>query len=497
MALFSTLFLTRCARSLAAVIVSTAASSALTTAASVPEDTSAPAITSAVADVQARAAQVELILKEALTRGRAMERLTDLCTRAPHRLAGSPGYMAAAEWARQTMEEDGLSNVRFEWTDAPRWERGSVGKVALIEPSAHQAELPMLALGGSIATPEHGLTAEVVVVESLAEAAELGIKAHGKIVLFNRPLDGSLVNTFSAYGGAVSQRSQGARAAAKVGAVAALVRSMTTRIDDVPHTGGMRYANDVTKIPTAAISTLAAEKIASLVAAGQRVVLHFEQNCRTMPDAPNPNVVGDWLGHERPDEIIVVGGHLDCWDVGQGAHDDGGGCCQALEAVRLLKTLGLHPRRTLRVVLFANEENGLAGGKAYIGHHRDELSKHILALESDSGVFTPRGFTTDANPEARAILDAIAKLLSAAGAGRMTTGHGGADIGPLAAHGTVLVGYDPDPQRYFDLHHSARDTLAAVNEREINLGAGVIAALIWIVADLELTLPRNPITADN
>ena len=447
----------------------------------------------AVADVRSRAEQVNGIVAEALQRGRAMERLTDLCTRAPHRLAGSPGYMAAAEWGRQIMEEDGFDNVRFEWTHAPRWERGSVGRVALVEPASHQAELPMLALGGTIATPELGLTAEVVVVNSLAEAAELGVRARGKIVLFNGPLDRAGVDTFSAYGGAVGQRSRGAVEAAKVGAVAALVRSMTTRIDDVPHTGGMHYAADVPRIPTAAISTLAAEKIAALIAAGERVVLHFNQNCRTMPDAPNPNVVGDWLGHERPDEIIVVGGHLDCWDVGQGAHDDGGGCCQALEAVRLLKTLGLHPRRTLRVVLFANEENGLAGGKAYVAQHQDEMDKHVLALESDSGVFTPRGFTTDANPAARQILDAIAELLAEAGAGRMTTGHGGADIGPMAASGTVLVGYDPDPHRYFDLHHSARDTLAAVNEREINLGAGVIAALIWIVADLEQTLPRNPV----
>lgn len=449
----------------------------------------------ALADVQSRAGQVEQILAEALQRGRAMERLSDLCARAPHRLAGSPGYMAAAEWGRQIMEEDGFDNVRFEWTEVPRWERGALGRVALVEPAAHAAELPMLALGGSVATPAQGLTAEVIVVGSLAEAATLGDAARGRIVLFNGPLDGARVDTFSAYGGAVGQRVRGAQEAAKVGAVAALVRSMTTRVDDVPHTGGMRYAEDVPRIPTAAISTLAAERIAALVAAGERVVLHFEQDCRTMPDAPNPNVVGEWLGHERPDEIIVVGGHLDCWDVGQGAHDDGGGCCQALEAVRLLKTLGLHPRRTLRVVLFANEENGLAGGRAYVEQHQDELERHILALESDSGVFTPRGFTTDANPAAREILSAITELLSAAGAGRLSDGGGGADVGPMAASGTVLVGYDPDPQRYFDLHHSERDTLAAVNEREINLGAGAIAALIWIVADLQQTLPRNPVTA--
>jgi hypothetical protein len=451
--------------------------------------------TNALDDVKSRAGQVDRIIAEALQNGRAMERLTDLCTRAPHRLAGSPGYMAAAEWGRQIMEEDGLENVHFEWTDVPRWERGAIGRVALVEPAAHAAELPMLALGGSVATLVGGLTAEVVVVDSLAAAASLGDAARGKIVLFNGPLDRTRISTFSAYGGAVGQRGRGAIEAAKLGAVAALVRSMTTRLDDVPHTGGMHYSDDVPKVPTAAISTLAAERIATLVAAGQRVVVHFEQDCRTMPDAPNPNVVGDYVGSERPEEILVVGGHLDCWDVGQGAHDNGGGCCQAIEAVRLLKSLDLRPRRTIRVVLFANEENGTRGAKAYVKQHADELDRHVLALESDSGVFTPRGFRSNANPEAWPILQAICDLLASAGAGRLSAGGGGADIGPMGPYGTILVGYDPDPHRYFDLHHSARDRLDQVNEREINLGAGVIAALLWVVADLEQTLPRNPVTA--
>jgi Zn-dependent M28 family amino/carboxypeptidase len=352
----------------------------------------------------------------------------------------------------------------------------------------------MLALGGSVPTPVGGLTAEVVVVDSLAGAAKLGHSARGKVVLFNGPLDRSRISTFSAYGDAVGQRARGAQEAAKVGAVAALVRSMTTRLDDVPHTGGMHYSSDVPKIPTAAISTLAAEKIATLVATGQRVVVHFEQDCRTMPDAPNPNVVGDYVGSERPEEILVVGGHLDCWDVGMGAHDDGGGCCQAIEAVRLLKSLDMRPRRTIRVVLFANEENGTRGAKAYIKHHADELDRHVLALESDSGVFTPRGFRSNANPAAREILQAICDLMANTGAGHVRPGSGGADVNHMGPFGTILVGYDPDPHRYFDLHHSDKDRLDQVNEREINLGAGVIAALLWVVADLEQTLPRNPVT---
>lgn len=451
----------------------------------------------AVERVEAYREPVERLLAEAAARGRAYERLGDLCRTAPHRLAGSPGYLAAARWALQVMETDGFDDPHFEWVDVPHWVRGDVGRVELLEPAGHSRNLPMLALGGSVATPEGGLTAEVVVVDSLEACAELGDRAEGKIVLFNGPMDRELMDTFSAYGGAVGQRVRGAQEAAKVGAVGALVRTMSTAVDDNPHTGGMRYADGVPKIPTAAISTLAATQIAELTAAGERVVVHFEQDCRTLPDASDPNVVGDYRGSERPDEVLVVGGHLDCWDTGDGAHDDGGGCCQALEAVRLLKTLGLRPKRTIRVVLFANEENGLRGGRGYPVAHAEEMDRHVLAMESDSGVFTPRGFTTNAtaqtNPEARAVLEAIAELLAPAGCDEVWDGSGGADVNPMGPFGTILVGYKPDRQRYFDLHHSPADTFDKVNEREINLGAGCMAALLYIVADLDPGVPRNPV----
>ena len=428
---------------------------------------------------------VATIMAESLRAGQAMERLTELCKVAPRRLAGSPGYLAAAEWGRQTLEAVGLDDVRFEWVSAPRWVRGRVGRVALVEPAAHAAELPMLALGGSIATPPGGITAEVLVVDSLEAAASLGDRAKGRIVLFNGPLDRTLPVTFAAYGGAVGQRGRGAIEAAKLGAVAALVRSMTTRTDDVPHTGAMRYAVGVRPIPTAAISTRAADAVAALVAAGQRVVLHLEQDCATLDPVPNPNVVAEYRGTTRADEIVVVGGHLDAWDVGQGAHDDGGGCNQAIEAVRLLKTLGLRPARTIRVVLFANEENGLAGGRGYVDQHKSELPKHVLALESDSGSFTPRGFSSDCEGDARELLAAAVALLEPWGAGSLFEGEGGADIGPMKAHGVLQVGLQPDSARYFDYHHTPIDTLDKVNPRELQLGAGAMAALIYMAADLE------------
>ncbi|RKY21777.1 MAG: peptidase M28 family protein [Planctomycetota bacterium] len=463
------------------------AGAALTTA-----PAAAPAHVTDVTDVVAGYAdEVAAIMAESLARGRAMERLTALCSTAPRRLAGSPGYLAAAEWARQTMLADGLENVRWELVEVPHWVRGSTGRVRLVEPAAHAAELPMLALGGSIATPPGGITAELVVVDSLDAGKLLGEAARGRIVLFNGPLDPTLPTTFAAYSGAVGQRGAGATVAARQGAVASLVRSMTTRLDDNPHTGAMHYADDVPRIPHAAISTLAAEKLATLVAAGQRVVLHIEQNCETLPNEQNPNVIGEYRGTTRADEVLVVGGHLDAWDVGQGAHDDGGGCVQALEALRLLKTLGLRPKRTIRVVMFANEENGLAGGRGYAKAHEGELPRHVLALESDSGSFVPRGFSSDATGDTRELLAAIVELLEPWGAGTLVQGGGGADIGPMRAHGVIQVGLKPDSARYFDLHHSPRDTIEQVNPRELALGAGAMAALLYVAADIEPGFTRE------
>ncbi len=438
-------------------------------------------------------ALVERIVGEALESGRAWELLQGLCTAAPHRLSGSAGAEEAVRWAQEALRDAGLANVRVEPCTVPRWERGTTEELVVVAPAELAGErLPILALGGSVATPPGGLEADVVVVRSFEELHALGAAAANRIVLFNRPMDASQRDPFQAYGGAVEQRTRGATEAARAGAVAALVRSMTLRRDDFPHTGALRYVDDLPRIPAAALSTNAADRVARLVEGGATVRLRLELACRWLDDVPSGNVVGELVGLERPEEVVLIGAHLDAWDVGQGAHDDGAGCVQVLEAARLLNQLGIRLRRTIRVVLFMNEENGLAGARAYEEAHRLELDRHVLALESDRGGFAPRGFTTDANEEALAILRDAAAHLEEIGAGRVLSGGGGADIGVLGPSGVVLCGYLPDSQRYFDVHHSARDTLDEVHPRELELGAAAIASLVALVADLPEPLPRNP-----
>ena len=447
---------------------------------------------SSAQDDDPRRVEIDRIIDEALGSGEAYMKLRSLCKTAPHRLSGSKGAKQAIRWAKAQMERDGLDNVRLEPCKVTSWERGKLENLTFTTPRILAGErLPILALGGSIATPRGGIEAEVVVVESFEELAERGDEIEGRIVLFNRPMQATMVDTFLAYGGAVNQRSQGASQAAKFGAVAAIVRSMTTRRDDSPHTGNMRYALGVARIPAAAVSTNGADRIARLIANGHPVTLSLELDCRSREPVDSFNVVGELVGYEKPDEIIVVGGHLDAWDVGEGAHDDGAGCVQAMEVPRLLKQLGLTPRRTIRCVLFMDEERGLGGGNGYYALHRDEMDKHVLAIESDRGGFTPRGFSVAATAEARGELAELVKLLERTGATRITTGGGGADIRPMRASGVPLVGFVPDSQRYFDFHHSARDVFAGVNRRELCLGAAAIAGLAWLVADQPGTLSRE------
>lgn len=437
---------------------------------------------------------VDRILAESLSRGRAHELLQELCIAAPKRLSCTAGNAQAVSWALATLEELGFENVRLEEvTGVPCWQRGRTATLAAEEPAdARTLHLPVLALGGSVGTGVDGVAGPLVVVESFDELRALGESARGAIVLFNRPMDPSAVDPFEAYGRAVDQRSRGAVEAARAGAVAALVRSMTMRIDDHPHTGALRYAEGVERIPAAAVSTAGAERLAALVRSGVRPRLRLSLDCRLHPDGTSQNVVGELVGSEKPDEIVLVGAHLDSWDVGTGAHDDAAGCAQAIEALRLLRSLGLRPKRTLRTVLYANEENGLRGGIAYRERHLKALEKHVLAIESDRGGFTPRGFDTDAGPAALALLRPISALFEPIGATVLRAGGGGADISPLAKDGVVLMGYLPDAQRYFDYHHCARDTVDAVHPRELELGAAVIAAMAWSVAELPEPLPRNP-----
>ena len=447
-----------------------------------------------VEQIEAYRPVVQKLVAEALARGQAYEMLASLCATAPRRLAGSRGAEAAVAWGQRTMEAVGLENVRLQPCLVPTWDRGEVERLTVLSPPELEGRLPILALGGSIATPPEGVEGELVEITSWEQLDALGPDAlAGKIAFFNRPMDPELLSYGEAYGRAVDQRGRGASEAARHGGLAALVRSMTTRIDDFPHTGAMRYADGVPQVPTAAVSTRGAERLSAALRGGQAVRMRLELDCRTLPDSPSANVIGEIVGTERPDEVVLIGGHLDAWDVGQGASDDGGGCCQAIEALRLMKELGLRPRRTVRAVLFMNEENGGRGAQAYreAAAETGAVDGHVLAIESDGGPFTPRAFTTDANAEALAVLRQIGLLLHDTGLDEVREGHGGADIDGLRQHGVIVMGYSPDGQRYFDLHHSDRDTLEQVSPREIHLGAACIAAMAYIVADLPETLPRN------
>ncbi len=444
-------------------------------------------------EIEAYRPAVLALLKEGLARGQAYAKLADLVRVAPHRLSGSAGAAAAVEWSVARMQADGLQNVRLVPCMVPHWERGDVAELEIVAPAEAAGErLPILALGGSVATPPAGVTAEIVEVKSWEQLDQRAAEVQGRIVFYNRPMDPELFAYGAAYGRAVDQRGRGAIEAARRGGLAAIVRSMTTRLDDFPHTGAMRYEPDGTNVPGVAVSTRGAELLAALLARGP-VKVRLRTNSRWLPDEPSASVVGEVLGRERPEEVVVLGGHLDAWDVGQGAHDDGGGCMQAVEALRLIKALGLQPRRTIRCVLFMNEENGSRGAEAYRDSVLTELDRHVLAIESDGGVSVPRGFSATCPPEALAILRQIVALMEPAGIDELREGGGGADIDPLReAGGVPVMSLHTDGQRYFDLHHSGRDTLDAVWPREINLGAAAMAAMAYVVADLEQPLPRDP-----
>jgi carboxypeptidase Q len=478
----------------AAISAARSASSASRAAGSDSHATNSVAHAAPVATPDPRIATIDRIVRAALGHGLAYERLAELCRIAPKRLSGSEGDAAAIAWARETFASDGHEAVRLEPVIVPHWTRGSRAELSVASPAENRSlSLPILALGGSVAAPGGSVRGELVIVESFDELHALGgAKVQGGIVLFNRPMDASDPDPFEAYGHAVDQRGHGAVEAARLGAVAALVRTMTNRIDDVPHTGAMRYDDAVPKIPTAAISTAGADRLATLARSGAKLELVLALDCETLPDVEAANVVAEIRGSEHPEEIVLAGAHLDAWDIGQGAHDDGAGCAEVIEALRLLRELKLVPRRTIRAVLYANEENGLRGGRGYREAHQAELAHHVLAIESDRGGFTPRGFGTDAGPEAFAVLERICALFDSAGGARLVHGDGGADISVLARDGIVLAELMPDPQRYFDFHHCERDVVEAVHPRELELGAAYLAAFLWCVADLDEPLPRGP-----
>ena len=424
---------------------------------------------------------IKKIYDEILSKGESYKILTHLTKKIGSRLSGSEGAAKAVQYTKKVMEDYGIESVFLQDVMVPHWVRGAKEE-AYFTQNGKKIKVPIAALGGSIATPTLGLKAEVVEVKSFEELKNLGKEAiKGKIVFFNRPMDPTKVNTFEAYGGAVNQRGGGASEAAKYGAVGAIVRSMTTLQDDAPHSGGMRYTPNIPMIPTAAISTNAANALSDALKSKAKIEFYFKQSCQTLDEAPSHNVVGEIRGSEKPEEIIVVGGHLDSWDLAEGAHDDGTGCVQSIEVLKTLLDMGYKPKRTIRVVMFMNEENGLRGGTKYADIAKEKKEKTIAALESDSGGFTPRGFGMVGSNDQVAKVSAWKNLLSPYGLHEIGKGAGGADIGPLGGQGTLLIGFKPDSQRYFDYHHAKTDVLESVNERELKLGSASMAALVYLL----------------
>jgi len=401
------------------------------------------------------------------------------------RLTGSPGAAAAVDLTRIMMEELGFDNVHVESITVERWERGEAEEARIVDPGPPPAELPLsvCALGGSIGTPPEGLAAPVVEVRSFAELDKMGTAVAGKIVFFNRPMDRTQPEPFAAYGGAADQRVSGAARAGRLGAAAVLVRSLTFRLDDHPHTGLMEYAPGVPKIPAAAVSTSGAETLSALLKSGRRISVRLRMSCRDLGPVPSANVVGDIRGTEKPGEIILVGGHLDSWDLAVGAHDDGAGCAASLEALRLIKALGLRPKRTIRAVMFMDEEFGGTGGRFYVQDAARRGERHLVAMESDRGGFLPVGLAGGgSDPAFLRRLKAWSALVRPLGVAAVGPGGGGGDIGPLVKQGAVAVSVIPNAQPYFDVHHSALDVLASVHPRELEMQAIILATLAYVLA---------------
>lgn len=419
-------------------------------------------------------------MKSAMADDFAWRRLAELTDTYGNRLSGSDNLNRAIAWSAEVMRKDGLENVRTEPVMVPRWVRGSES-IEIVEPQRHS--LSMLGLGGSIATPPGGLEAQVLVVNSFDDLRARGSEARGRIVLFNAP--------FTSYAETVTYRTMGARAASQAGAVASLVRAVGPIGLRTPHTGSVNYGQGITPIPAASISAEDTDRIARLSARGP-VRLRLTMEARTEADVPSANVVGEIRGRERPDEIVLIGGHIDSWDVGTGASDDGVGCIITWEAARLMMRLGIRPRRTVRVVLFTNEENGLRGATGYLEKYKTEAANHVFALESDSGVFAPAGLGFSGSPVARDIVrDVASTFLTQYGFSDVAQGGGGADVGPIAQAGNsptmALLG---NPIRYFQIHHTPADTIERITVEEVQRAVLAVSVMTYIIAEMPERLPR-------
>lgn len=424
---------------------------------------------------EAYRATAQKLIDAALKDDGGMDKMTWLCDRIGHRLSGSPGYDQAVQWAAEQMKRDGLENVRTPPVKVPHWVRGAE-TVEMVHPRVKP--IAMLGLGGSVGTPKDGITADVIATKDYEHLKSLGReKVAGKIVFFDIPFENYRKN--------VAFRAGGASAAAKMGAVAMVMRSAGLATRNVPHTGSLRYEEGVEKVPAAALGEEDAMLISRLLNAGVNVKLKINMEAHTLPDHDTAQVIGEIRGSEKPDEVVVIGGHLDSWDVGSGAHDDGGGCVSAWQAVVLMKKLGLRPRRTVRVVLFANEENGTRGANAYkemIGPAG--IKNHVAAIEMDGGAERPLGFGVTANDKAMAQAKQIAALLEPIGAGQITPGGGGADIGPITREGVPAFGLRTVGEHYFDWHHTQADTLDKINPDDLRKNIATMAVMTFVLADM-------------
>lgn len=424
---------------------------------------------------------IRRIADEILVNGKAYENLRTLTKQVGPRLSGSPGMYKAEAWGLQALKEAGADHAYLQQCMVPHWVRGGKDEASYRNGNS-VLKLDVLALGNSQGTGPKGITAPVLLINSFDELEQKKDEVKGKIVFYNYKFNPRFIKTFQAYGDANRYRSQGPSRAAKYGAVGVLVRSMTHAADNHPHTGGMNYNDSFPKIPALAVGIQDADKLARHIASSGKISLFIKSNAKMLADTIGHNVIGEWKGTEFPDEIITIGGHLDSWDPAEGAHDDGAGCVHSIEVLRALKAVGYKPKRTIRIVLFANEENGLRGGNKYAEEAKAKNEKHYFALESDAGGFTPRGFgfTMDA-----AQLQKVRQwlpLFLPYGVHEFNAGGGGADIGPLnRAFKTPVAGLSPDSQRYFDIHHARSDVFEAVNKRELELGAVNMAALIYLI----------------
>jgi Zn-dependent M28 family amino/carboxypeptidase len=428
---------------------------------------------------------IEKIYHEALTEGHSYENLRNLCKDVGNRLSGTAGAQMAVEWAKSTLDKYDFDTVYLQKIMVPHWDRGTTER-AWIQVGDRKMALSILALGGSVST-EGLMKGEIIEFNSLSDLKKSSTSVvQGKIVFINQRMNDSEINTFRAYGSCSSMRVDGAVEAAKLGAKAVIIRSLGLAIDDHPHTGVMKYENAIKKIPAAAISTQDSDQLSELIRQ-DKVNLFLELNCRTLEDKPSYNVIAELKGSKKSTEIITFGGHLDSWDTGEGAHDDGAGVVHCMEALRILKKLNYRPERTLRVVLFMNEENGNRGGKGYADWVVSKGEKHIAALESDRGGFAPRGFSCDGTAEQIKFLKTLEPLMKKYELHVFEKGYGGVDIGPLKSkYSTIpLFGFVPDSQRYFDFHHTPNDIFENVNKRELELGAAAVCSFIYLL-DLNL-----------